>query len=288
MPLPIVPLGNEFRPPTSIVYPPFKNGKYMEEYFYEFALTHQATIHTEYVYIPVWWTNLLATDIADLQVKLLEACAEYPVDTRFFTIVQADLGTGFVLPPNTLVFGACTGDIPLPLLYEDKNKTLLRTPRLPIKKYVASFVGTYNTHPLRMEMFQTLGRKPKIQCAAKGVWTNQVSQHDATTFVQTTLQSKFCLAPRGFGRSSFRFFEAMLLDTIPVYFWDDVEWLPYKEILDYSKFALSIPKHRIQEAYQMMTSVPSSTYANMVEELKRVRHYFTLEGMCEYIIQKIT
>ena len=29
-------LGKQFRPSTSIVYPPFKKGRYMEEYFYEF------------------------------------------------------------------------------------------------------------------------------------------------------------------------------------------------------------------------------------------------------------
>ena len=35
------------------------------------------------------------------------------------------------------------------------------------------------------------------------------------------LDSKFALAPRGFGRSSFRFFEIFKLGTIPIYVWND-------------------------------------------------------------------
>ena len=37
MPLKILDLGRQFRPKTSITYPPFKNGRYMEEYFYDYS-----------------------------------------------------------------------------------------------------------------------------------------------------------------------------------------------------------------------------------------------------------
>ena len=120
-----------------------------------------------------------------------------------------------------------------------------------------------------------------------GVWTNSVSQAKTDIFINTTLNSKYCLAPRGFGRSSFRFFEAMLLDTVPVYFWDDAEWLPYKDILDYSKFSVSIHKTNIDKTAQILKSISHERYLSMLEELKRVRHYFTLEGMSEYIINKL-
>jgi hypothetical protein len=95
------------------------------------------------------------------------------------------------------------------------------------------------------------------------------------------------LAPRGYGRSSFRFFEAMLLNVIPVYFWDDIEWLPYKDILDYSTFSVSIHEKDIPRTYEILTSISNEKYANMIEELNKVRQYFTLEYMAEYIVSLV-
>ena len=44
MPLQILELGKQFRPATSQIYPPFKNGRYMEEYFYDYVITHKYII----------------------------------------------------------------------------------------------------------------------------------------------------------------------------------------------------------------------------------------------------
>jgi hypothetical protein len=79
----------------------------------------------------------------------------------------------------------------------------------------------------------------------------------------------------------------MLLDTVPVYFWDDIEWLPYKDILDYSKFSVSIHDNDIPRTAEILKSISNEKYVSMLEELKRVRHHFTLEGMSEYIFNKI-
>ena len=113
-------------------------------------------------------------------------------------------------------------------------------------------------------------------------------QSSAQVVIEKTLESKFCLAPRGYGRSSFRFFEAMLLDTIPVYFWDDIEWLPYKDVLDYTKFSISIQEKDINRVYEILKSISNEKYLSMVDELKMTRRYFTLEGMSDYIINKIS
>ena len=48
-------LTKQFRPSTSQTYPPFKNGRYMEEYAYEYFLKNPLQSAT---YIPIFWTNL--------------------------------------------------------------------------------------------------------------------------------------------------------------------------------------------------------------------------------------
>jgi hypothetical protein len=292
MPLQILELGKQFRPATSVVYPPFKNGKYMEEYFYEYALKHKDEINSDRVYIPAFWTNIqIHPNFQGMKknynILLDKVYSSMPENTKYFTIVQADLGVELLLPPNTLIFGACHGDIPLPLIYEDTTNKLLNTERNATKKILASFVGTYNTHPLRNKMFTMLSKKSDFKFEVRKTWSNSIPENLANTFIQNTLDSKFCLAPRGYGRSSFRFFEAMLLDTVPVYFWDDNEWLPYKEILDYTKFSVSIHDQDIPKTHEILKSISAEKYLSMIEELKRVREYFTLEGMSKYIVSKI-
>ena len=299
MPLQILTLPAVFRPSTTVVYPPFKHGRYLEEYAYEYLTEHQSTIQTEYVYIPIFWTNLqnhvaFQKQKAGLAVLLQKAiaAASYPTaTTTFFTIVQHDDGPLLPLPKNTLVFGACTGDIPLPLIYEDTTNTLLTHPtnKDTPKPYLASFVGTL-THPVRQQMVRHLENKANIALVTKShqEWTNKVPSADADTFVNLTLQSKFCLAPRGYGRSSFRFFEAMLLDTVPVYIWDDKEWLPYKDNIHYEDIAVSIQEKDIHKLYNILESISDERYHKMKQNLKTHRHLFTLPSMCEYIVQKIT
>lgn len=291
MPLRILELGKQFRPATSHIYPPFKNGRYMEEYCYEALLSKKDTIDTEIVYIPIFWTHLqnhvgFAAMKLKYQILLSHALQSFPETTTFMTIVQHDDGPQLQLPKHTIIFGACTGTIPLPLIYEDITQRLLLEPRCP-KTQLASFVGTITTHPVRSELYQYLNQ-PDIVWNGKRLWEVAVQKQDADLFIKETLQSKFCLAPRGYGRSSFRFFEAMLLDTVPVYVWDDNEWLPYKEILDYSTFAISISKKELPKLYDILSSISEETYETMLQNIKKNRHWFTLEGMVEYIIQRLS
>jgi len=293
MPIQFLELGKQFRPATSQVYPPFKNGRYMEEYFYDYIQVNKNKIESDYVYIPIFWTNLqnhpgFSNQKHNYETLLSISLKKLPEHTQFFTIIQHDDGPQLTLPQNTIIFGACTGTIPLPLIYEDMTNRLLNVERTNDKIMLASFIGTL-THKVRVILKQELISKTDIKLITKphNEWTNNIQTCAADIFIETTLQSKFCLAPRGYGRSSFRFFEAMLLDCVPVYIWDDIEWLPYKEILDYSKFAVSISSKDIPNIYNILKSISNENYQSMVEELKRVRHHFTLEGMSEYIINKI-
>ena len=289
----ILELPKQFRISTNITYPPFKKGKYMEEYFYEYMLKYSEKIDSDWVYIPVFWTNLqnhsgFQNMRTALNIILKEAYAKYPSSTKFFTVVQHDDGPMLLLPSHVLVFGACTGDVPLPLIYEDERNTLEKTDRYKLedKLYLASFIGSC-THPIRKQIIDLLNEKMDIITGIQKTWTNSVSKTSADFFIDATLKSRFCLAPRGYGRSSFRFFEAMQLGVVPVYFWNDKEWLPYKEFLDYSKFSVSINAGDIENTYNRLKLISDETYLNMLKEMERVRKWFTLEGMSRYILWRL-
>lgn len=293
--LQILDLPKQFRPKTSATYPPFKSGRYMEEFFYDYVIENKDKINADRVYIPIFWTNLqnhpgFKSQKRNYEILLQCAINRLPSHTKFFTVIQHDDGPQLIFPPgiDILVFGACTGDIPLPLIYEDTNNTLLRVSNSvhPPTTYLASFVGS-NTNEVRIKMRNELNLRSDIYLGMNERWAPMISKPAADLFIEKTIASKFCLAPRGYGRSSFRFFEAMLLNRIPVYFWDDVEWLPYREHIDYSKFTVSIHISKISETYNILKNISDEMYLNMLEEMRRVKHWFTLDGMSEYIISKI-
>ena len=276
-------LGKQFRPSTSHVYPPFKHGRYMEEYVYDYFLQHD--IMTDAVYLPIFWTNLQNhPGFQQMKPKynaLLQTALQSMPATVYFTIVQHDDGPLLDLPPHTIIFGACTGSIPLPLIYEDSSNRLLQEARLE-KTYLASFVGSL-THPVREQLCNAIKDNDDMFCQGKKGWSSSVPHEAADQFVSITLQSKFCLAPRGYGRSSFRFVEAMLLDTIPVYIWDDLCWLPYQEHIDYSAFSICIQEKEMNKTHEILSQISEERYKEMKEAMQQIRPLFTLEWMCHYI-----
>jgi hypothetical protein len=290
----ILPLDRLFRPATSHVYPPFKQGRYLEEFVYQYVLENHLRMETSWVYLPVFWTNLqnhpaFSSRRARYQLVLDRMVRTLPSGTQFVTVVQHDDGPMLDLPPGTVVYGCCTGHRPLPFIYEDTSLRLLRAPRIPHgeREWLMSFVGTTGTHPLRTRLRQAVEGRAGVYWSSRGAWSASVAESDASQFVSVTSRSRFCLAPRGYGRSSFRFFEAMLLDTVPVYFWDDIEWLPYRECIDYRSFSVSISKKEIGKTYEILSGISEEKYAKMVKRLQEVRPWFTLEGMVDYIVKHI-
>jgi hypothetical protein len=114
-------------------------------------------------------------------------------------------------------------------------------------------------------------------------WSNSVNKNNQDAFIDTTVNSKFALAPRGYGRSSFRFFEIFKLKTIPVYVWDDIEWLPFKEIIDYSKLCISINIKDIHTLAGILKSITEEQYNSMLDYYNEIKKYFDVSGMTELI-----
>jgi hypothetical protein len=283
----ILPLGQMFRPKTSHVYPPFKNGRYMEEYMYEYIQQHP--IDTDFVYLPVFWSNIQNHPGFKKQKPSLQALLDEAIQKEkasiYIVIVQHDDGPLLKLPFNTLVFGACSGDIPLPLIYEDITHRLEQTPRTE-KTELASFVGTITTHPIRMEMMNVLEDTPGIQSSSRMGWSEKVPEEHAQRFIDSTLSSRFCLAPRGYGRSSFRLYEVMQLGSIPVYIYDH-KWCPFEDEIDWSEFSVLIDVKDIQNIDNILSSYSTEKIKQMQNNLYNYWiNNFTMESICKRIIDK--
>jgi len=263
----------------------------MEEYFLEFmketGLNHDKDGR---LYIPSLWTNFQTNsrfqyERGSMQMVLDRFISDFPCEAGYFTVVQHDDGPMLTLPKNTKIYGACNGNIPLPLIYEDVGCRLERMgPRKTFheKKILCSFVGSI-THQVRQRMLDMYKKNAKFLFSTRTGWTNEVQSDHQSEFIDNTMNSKFALAPRGYGKSSFRFFEIFHLGTIPVYVWDDKEWLPYKDILDYDKFSISIHVDELDILDEILLNVNEKKYNKMLEEYEKIKHMFTLEYMCKYV-----
>ena len=278
----------------SFTYPPFKNGKYMEEYFYQYMQENDLTTDKHgRRYIPALWTNFQVDRCFsnqelryNMQNALIQYIHDYPSVAGYFVVVQHDDGCFLQLPQNTLVYsGGGTGNVMLPLIYEDRNRTLKTQPRIDFqeKTILCSFVGN-DTHFVRTKMTEILSGRPGFEIGTKKEWTTQVPQEKQHDFIETTRKSKFALAPRGYGRSSFRFNEILELGTVPIYVWDDMEWLAYKEIVDYAKFSISIHVSQLGQLEDYLLGIDETKYREMLSEYERIKSVFDLDFMCNYIV----
>jgi len=277
-------------------YPPFKNGLYLEEYFLKKIVDEKVELKRKY--IPSLWTNFqieywFESKKQEMQNSLNKWLDENPCENGYFTIVQYDDGPKLNLPLNTIIYGACSGDIPIPLIYQDINNTLTNIPKKSFaeKNTLCSFVGNITSNHVqpnvRNVMKNVLSTNPKFVFFNSGGWTPSVSVDLQQKFMDLTRDSKFALAPRGYGRSSFRFFECFQLGTIPIYLWNDVEWLPFKNVIDYSRLCISLHISQIDSLEQKLGSITEDDYNKMFEYYNEIKYLFELEGMSNQIIREI-
>jgi hypothetical protein len=276
-------------------YPPFKNGLYLEEYFLNKIKIKQPLLKRKY--IPAWWTNFqiegwFQNRKNEMQQILNEWIQNNPSEYGYFTVVQYDDGPLLNLPEDTIVYGACSGNIPIPLIYQDINNTLTSFPKKKFcdKTTLCSFVGNITANHImpnvRKVMFETYHNNANFKMINSGGWTPIVNENLQNIFINTTIDSKFAFAPRGYGRGSFRFFECFQVGTIPIYIWNDIEWLPFKNIIDYKRLCISIHISQINLLENILKSITEEEYNRMLDYYNEIKYLFELEGMTNQILQE--
>lgn len=278
---------------VSPAYPPYHRGDFLEEYF--FRRWYAENPPSNRGYIDIFWTNIFCNSMfAGKPYHTVQEELNQTLDSskRYFTVSQFDDGPLEELPPDTIVFSAggnrTKGSIvPIPLICSRIPQELLPEPLPRSKKtLLASFVGSVDTHPIRKEMCAQLEGKLGIELSTSA-WSVDVSMQKVVNFVETTSASKFGLAPRGYGKSSFRLYEILQLGTVPVYISDD-HYLPWTDELSWRDFSILVRPGEISGLYDILSSLSEEEYSRLVENGRRVyESHFTLEGMFQNIVKRI-
>ncbi len=277
-----------FQPEYRTMYPRYSAGKHIEEKMYAFFLKEQEHIHTEYVYLPIFWTSLYIRRNYGKQIDdVYNWLEQLDSSKKYFTVIQYADGIYIrkPLPAHIKVFaaggkGLNVKDTPfdvsmrphydLPLLYD------FSFPRWNIPKDIyCSFIGSCSTHPIRKKCQDQLSH-------LNGLVFADTIQH--SEYIRTMNRSVFSLCPRGFGLTSFRLFEAIAAHAIPVYIWSEDAVLPYKDKIDWESFCVLVHEDDIGEIPHILSQVDIPKYTTA---LQKVTPLFTYEYMFEYIKEKI-
>lgn len=284
----IVDVPEKFLVKMPITYPPHQgSGPMIEERAYSF-FSSLKNIKSDYTYIPIQWTSWhINTNYGKNLEPLIKFCnqlTEKHPNEKFFTIVQYDGGT--LIPIDNCKIFASSGSFSSPI---GKNSSYEPIPLLcdphegnpkEIRKYKAGFVGR-NTHPIRTKMYEILSQNLDY------IFDINTEFDKTDVFRDILYDSVFAFSPRGFGPASFRMYEAIQMQCIPIYITDEF-WLPFTEYIEWNKMCLLINIDEIYTIPEKVNSLlESGRYKNMIKYGQEVyKKYLTWDG-CLNTIAKI-
>lgn len=271
--------------PAVLQPPPYKyrdyQGPWIEDFFYEFWANnyHRGSL----TYLPIFFDGFFLhsqthkyspQEFDKIFSKMRDVLTSINEKEGYFTILgmyDFPIWEWHKFPKNILVFSAAGGgDIPIPLLNGSPSF------QCPAKEILVSFMGSLsgasNRGNVRQRMYDHLngfahfGQGPH--------WRDVMAK------------STFTLCPRGLTPASFRLYEALSLGSIPIYIWDDVEWLPYKDVIDWSEIAISVNVRDIEQIPDLIKAYSNEDIAKKQARIAELYpKFFTFEATCENILR---
>ena len=263
-------------PPKYPLYPPYSNIEdYIEHYFFDFYKKNIEKFEKiDYQYLPIFWTTLYNDNIHVNTADYLKALDQ---SKKYFTIIQHDDGVRYNLPENTIVFSASENgygkicNIPLLTSPLPDNGDILD------KDIFCSFVGTI-THPVRKKLYDLYSGQENFYFSEMKNWSPVITNDKFEEFKNITKRSKFSLCPRGNIIQSFRIYEILQLNSVPVIISDRFTY-PFGDLINWKDFSIIINDPK--ELESKLSSISDEYYDTLLVNGKEIyNEYFTLEKMC--------
>ena len=293
---------SQFQPHYESNYPPYSSGKNIEEIIFHYLLSMKDTIETNYIYLPVFWTSYyILHDYKDESKELSNWLETLDKSKKYFTVVQFDSGI-FVnnydiqKEIDITVFSAGGGGLNMPDAikeYEfhgmkrqffngrkgDYAIPLICSPKFPAKSIqkdiYCSFMGRFDTYFSRMDMKLALENNDKFKLF------DSISYEEYQNIISRSI---FTLAPRGYGFTSFRLYEAIFANSIPIYIWDNEISLPFSDEINWNDFCIIVHSSKINDIEQILQQADILT---LQTNLQNIQSCFTFLHTVDYMIRKL-
>lgn len=264
-------------------YPQHNRDYGVEQDFLKFLLSNKSLLaksseEADWHYLPVYWTRWhLNHNYGEEGGDELQRYVDVAIkdDSRTFTVCQYDDGPLIDLGRSLQFLSSRKTEkgIDIPLLCKHHVKPFIK----PSKKYLASFVGNLNTHSLRGEMAAALNDRSDVIIQHGNIGTR--------SYVKLLLQSKLALAPRGYGGSSFRLYEAMQLGVAPLLL-GDVDTRPFKRFLPWQQ--ISIYVDNIEELNAALDNKTDEELKEMgIRAAEIFSNHLTFQRWCPYVLKEL-
>jgi hypothetical protein len=235
----ILPVDKSLQPENQpFLYPKHNRDYGVEQDFVKYLHTHPELCCNEpeiadFHYLPVYWTrwhlnhNYGSVGLGELQAKIDSVLRE---PEKTFTICQYDDGPLADLRESILFLASRKSEQgkDIPLLSEPISTGFWFKPK---KRFLACFLGRKGNHAVREAMFDILSQRSEIYLFD--------GRRDVRFYRKKMLQSYIALCPRGYGGSSFRFFEAMQLGLVPMHI-GKPDTRPFKGSIDWDACSLYV------------------------------------------------
>lgn len=264
-----------FRPKMApFRYPSYSQDWGVEQDFHKFLnssnlLTNQLD-EASHIFLPIYWTRYwLQNNYGQSgHLELNQFLSKLEFDrNRIFTVCQYDDGplVDFNFGKGLYLSSRKTANIgrDIPLLATDLPKKRIRKK----KKYLMSFAGRFETHPIRIELRDASTNRPSVFLADQNLNTRR--------FTDLLLQSLVVLCPRGYGGSSFRFYEAMQVGSVPCLI-GDIDTRPFKSQIPWDQ--ISFYFNNPLEAIEFIEDLDSKVLKTMGEAAGEIYHRFLKLG----------
>lgn len=238
-------------------------------------------------YLPVYWTRWhINHNFASEREGLDQLQAEVDkivVDkSKTFTITQFDGGTLLDLQSLVVFTAARTTNtgIDIPILCSPHRK-----PPFSIKKYLATFNGSFETHPIRIEMQKKYEGSNEVIIGG-GLPTRFYKRWFwGKNFNIKTVESYIALSPRGTSCNSFRFFEAMQLGVAPCLI-GDADVRPFKNFIPWDEMSYYVSS--VNELDELLKNLDKK---QAIQKGKKAYQYWKNElyyqKWCTYVIKEL-
>lgn len=287
------------QPAFPFPYPGHQTGPMIEQYGHEHLLAHAPSwqLDEPWTYIPAYWTSYACVLSQRGRLgrhlhtsRMRSFLNRLDPGRRYFTISQHDDGLEQRgryrprVPIYEFSAGGC-GEMPIPLLCD------LHAPVARRRDLRASFVGALSTpngsYPIRDAMARALaGRREYLVRDVAPIWGQKDERTLAaktSDFIDVMCRSTFALCPRGYGKTSYRLYEAMQLGCIPVYLYDE-PWLPYADALDWREFVVLVHERQVPYLHDILDSYTDRQIDAMRRRIADLMpHYFTMDAVMRHL-----
>lgn len=281
----MIEVPQEFRPHICVSYPP-SNHLIFEEWF-----AQQEIPQTDRQYLGIFWTSYLVNNGYGEEPIALQKLQDYvdslPRYKSYYTIFQFDngcmvdfkdldivtFGMSYRLPEQKPTYvipliGQMNEYIPVfnPSPPLDMQEYGTMTIYMPDRKYKANFVGSI-THPLRKELVETL--------IGENEYYISTEPHEHSEYNRIMANSIFTFSPVGYGKNSFRHYESIHQQSIPVVIYEDEVMEPYG--IDINEYGIKIHQSEISVIPEILRSY---TPYGIEQKRKRMKELYPI--LCTY------